>query len=421
VELIEQSALPSVTWPDPLDEDAYHGVAGEWVNSVSPNTEADPAALLFQFLVSIGNVVGRKPHYMVEATEHHTNENALLTGNTSKGRKGTSWDHVRRVGALIDSDWTLECIKSGLTSGEGLIYNVRDSRTDEKGKVIDEGVDDKRLFVYEPEFVNVLKIVERKDNTLSATIREAWDRGDLRTLAKNSPVKATGAHISIISHVTKDELLARLSETESFNGFANRFLFVCVRRSKLLPESGGTVDLSGIIPRLKKAVEFAQNVGELRRDEAARAILREIYEDLTRDQPGLLGSVLARDAAHIVRLSMIYALLDGSNIIRSEHLMAVVACWEYVQASARYIFGLMTGNPMADKIYEAAWQAGLEGISRTYINNNIFKRNQAAGRIDQAIQVLLSLGKVRVEDIDTGRRKETKIYILNKENAVTIK
>ena len=103
-----------------------------------------------------------------------------------------------------------------------------------------------------------------------------------------------------------------------------------------------------------KAVEFSQTVGEMKRDQDARAVWCGIYEKLTRDQPGILGGVLSRDAAHVVRLSMIYALLDCSAMIKREHLMAALACWEYFEASARFIFDSMTGDPMADKIYEAA-------------------------------------------------------------------
>lgn len=403
---------PALAWPDPPDEAAYYGLIGEWIRRVLPHTEADPAALLFQALVNFGNMVGRNPHFMVEATEHHCNEFLLLVGNTSKGRKGTSWDHARNIGGLTDPTWASECIKSGLTSGEGLVYHVRDSRTDSKGNLIDEGVDDKRLVAYESEFATILKIIERKENTLSATMRDAWDRGHLRTLAKNSPVKATGSHISIVSHVTKAELMVRLSNTEAFNGFANRFLFACVQRSKILPEGGGTIDLSGIIPRFHQALEFSKDVFEMRRDEEARAVWFGVYEHLTRDQPGILGSVLARDAAHVVRLSMIYALLDCSNTIRKDHLMAALACWEYVEASVRFIFGSMSGDPMSDKIYESACAAGGAGITRTFINNNLFQRNVAAERIEQAIDALVTMGKVRVESSDTGGRREARISVI---------
>lgn len=393
-------------WPAPLDEAAYYGIAGEYVRILDPQTESDPAAILYQFLVAFGNVVGRAPYFIVEVDRHHTNEFLLLVGETAKGRKGISFGRATNVISEIDRDWAGERIKGGLVSGEGLIYNVRDAMKD------DEGVSDKRLLVFEPEFASVLRIIERRENILSATLRQAWDTGHLRTLAKNTPVKASNAHISLVSHITGDELKRRMSETEVFNGFANRFLFICVRRSKLLPEGGNlqALDLSCITQKLNKAVEFSQTVGELRRDEEARTIWKEVYRHLTRDIPGLLGALTSRAEAHVLRLSMMYALLDCSEFIRAPHLLAALALWEYVESSAKFIFGEMTGDPVADKIYQAAWRSEDEGITRTFINSVLFRRNLNSKRIEHAIAVLLLACKIRVENIETGGRQETRIY-----------
>ena len=82
----------------------------------------------------------------------------------------------------------------------------------------------------------------REGNTLSAVIRQAWDEGDLRTAVKNSPNSATEAHISIIAHVTRDEVRGELCATDQANGFANRFVWLAVRRSKCLPEGGNLDD-----------------------------------------------------------------------------------------------------------------------------------------------------------------------------------
>ena len=72
--------------------------------------------------------------------------------------------------------------------------------------------------------------MSREGNTLSAIIRQAWDSGNLHPLTKNSPIRATDAHISIIGHITREELLRYLTETEQANGFANRFIWLMVYR-----------------------------------------------------------------------------------------------------------------------------------------------------------------------------------------------
>jgi hypothetical protein len=240
----------------------------------------------------------------------------------------------------IDPTWADDHVQSGLSSGEGLIWAVRDpvekmEKVSARGQppqyqmvVADPGVADKRLLVYEPEFASVLKQTERQGNTLSALIRQAWDSGSLRTLTKNSPAHATDAHISIIGHITAEELRRMLTVTEMANGFANRIIWIAVQRSKLLPE-GGQPDpqaMAAIQARLGPIIDFARGVGEVRRDDEARQIWHEVYPRLSADRPGLAGSILGRSEAHVLRLATIYALLDATDVIGADHLMASAPC-----------------------------------------------------------------------------------------------
>ena len=61
-----------IVFPE-LSTDALHGLAGDFVKTIEPNTEADNVALLIQFLTAYGNVVGRGPHFVAEADKHFTN------------------------------------------------------------------------------------------------------------------------------------------------------------------------------------------------------------------------------------------------------------------------------------------------------------------------------------------------------------
>lgn len=394
-------------WPDPPADEAFHGLAGEIVGVIEPHTEADPVALLIQLLGAFDNAVGRNAHFEVEADKHYTNLFAVLVGTTAKARKGTSWSHVRRLFEVVDPDWARGHLASGLSSGEGLIWAVRDpierAITDDKSKeretvIVDPGAEDKRLLVYQSEFASTLKVLSREGNTLSAIVREAWDTGNLRSLTKNNPATATGAHISIIAHITKDELLRNLTDTEAANGFANRFLWVCVKRSKILPEGGRIweVDFQPLVAQLKQAVEFAREERRLRFTEEARELWREVYEPLSAGKPGLLGAVIARAEAQVVRLALIYALLDRSPAIRREHLEAALALWDYCEASARFIFGDALGDPVADEILEALWGASERGLTKTEISD-LFQRHLPGKRIANALQLLLEANLVRYE------------------------
>jgi hypothetical protein len=273
----------------------------------------------------------------------------------------------------------------------------------------DAGVADKRLLIVEEEFSRVLKCATREHNTLSAIFRQAFDSGELRTLTRSNPAKATGAHISCIGHITKQELLRQLTETDCANGFANRILWVCVQRSKELPEGGNAhlLDLSEIEARLKQAVDYARTCGELQRDEEARQLWRSIYHNLSAAKPGLFGAVTSRSECYVVRLSLLYAVLDRAAAIRREHLEAALAAWRYCEDSARYIFGESLGNRDADTILAALRDAGDEGLTRTDINEHIFHRHKAKVEIDTALSLLSEFGKAESKaSPTTGRAAE---------------
>lgn len=391
-------------WPDPLAEAAFLGVMGDLVRLIEPHTEADPAALLLDGLAQFGSMIGRHRYFTAEADQHFANVFALVVGKTSKARKGVSHGHVRlRVGS-VDEAWQKSCNVSGLSSGEGLIWQVRDpiyksEKVSEKGEpveygdvLVDEGVADKRLFVFQSEFGSVLSMLAREGNTLSAIIRDAWDRGHLCALTKNSQAKATGAHISVFGHITAEELRRNLSRTEVANGFANRFLLACARRARVLPEGGqlDSVDFGPVEKRLKDALLHGQKAGEMSRDEAARGLWREVYEDLSEGKPGLLGAVTSRAEAQVMRLALIYAVLGQANKIGLPHLEAALAVWRYCEASARYAFGDGLGDPVADEILRAL-RATPEGLTRTQIRD-LFGRNKAGDQIGRALATLASLG-----------------------------
>ena len=416
----EDGSVASVTsvaaaWPAPLADEAFHGLAGAIVRAIEPESEADPAALLGQLLTGFGNVVGRGPHFVAESDRHPLNLYVVVVAPTSKGRKGSSWGRVKHFLQATDPEWVEERVQAGLSSGEGLIWAVRDEiwksePVKVKGRVteyqdvlVDPGVPDKRLLVVEGEYASTLRVLAREGNILSPTIRSAWDTGDLRTMTKNSPAKATGAHISVIGHITKDELLRYLDRTEAGNGFGNRHLWMCARRSKILPEGGGSVQgAADLARRLNQAVEAAGSVGEVRRDDEARRVWGAIYEPLSEGKPGLLGAMIARAEAQVMRLACIYALLDLSSLIRIEHLLAALALWDYAEASARYIFGDALGDPLADPLLRTLRQAP-EGMTRTQIRD-LFGRHERGSAVDRALAMLAEQGLAHVLKEETGGR-----------------
>ncbi len=405
-------------WPDPLRPAALHGLAGDVVRFIDPETESDPAAVLVQFLVAIGNVIGRSAHWRVEAHRHALNLFAVLVGQTSRGRKGTSLRHVRALVCDADPEWERDNIKSGLSSGEGLIYHVRDELDEwdakkEQTVVIDPGVSDKRLLVIEDEFAQPLKVMQREGNTLSPVLRRAWDGDQLSTLTRNQPLRATDAHISMIGHITREEALRLITATDVANGFANRFLWVCVRRSKHLPRGGQFEgkDRTRLVARIQDVVRFAQRLNEIGMTKTASARWEQVYEDLTADCSGLLGSATSRGEAQVMKISSLYALLDLRGEIDLPHLEAGLEVWRYCAHSARYLFGNRLGDPVADRIAEAL-RENRSGLTLTDINA-LFSGHVPGPRITASLEALRDQGLARPQQFESGGRPITRWVVVD--------
>jgi len=412
----QQAVKPKTDWPEPASAEAFSGLAGDIVRTLEPHTEADPHALLADNLATFGMLVGPGPHFMVGLQRHEMRVCPVIVGPTGHGRKGLSHAEIVGVYKRVVEDF-YDRLTTGLSSGEGLIAAVHDpiyrrEAIKEKGLVtgyqeieIDAGVEDKRLLVVEPEFARTLRVLGRDGNTLSPVLRLAWDDGNLKTMTK-SPVTATGAHVVIIAHVTKEELLRHLDSTEAASGFANRFLWIAARRSKLLPDGGKVPasDLNEITRGLHDALDFAAQVEEMGRDEEASALWRKVYPDLSHGKPGLFGAVVGRAEPYVMRLACIYALMDISGAVTAKHLAAALALWKYAEHSVRYIFGDATGDPTADTILRALRAQG--PMTQTAINY-LFGRNISAERIASALSLLAEAGLGVSQEVETAGRPAT--------------
>jgi len=407
-------------WPRPLSEEAFIGIAGDAVRLIEPETESDPAALLVQFLTFYGSLVGRSASWRVESTDHFTNLFCAVVGDTSVGRKGTGLDRIRACFGGLDPEWDTRIV-SGLSSGEGVVWHVRDPIIEpvaqkDRGKITgyeemetDPGIEDKRLLVVEAEFARVLASVERQGNTLSPILRDAWDGKPLGILTKSKAARCARPHVAVIAHITADELQRMLSDTSVANGFLNRFLVVGSRRSKVLPFGGRTVDFTETRTKLHLAVEFARLTERVELHLDARPLWADAYTEMTRGHGGLYGAVIARGPAHVMRLAMLYALMDQTAVIKPRHLAAALEVWRYCSETAAFLFGASLGDPVADQILEAL-RAAPEGLTRKQITVDVFGRHKSKEVIGLALSKLVKMGKVRSETEQGGGRPVERWY-----------
>jgi hypothetical protein len=381
-------------WPT-IDGAAFIGLPGEIVKALDSHTEADMVALLATYLTMFGAAVGSGPHAVADGAEHPARLFVVITGDTSKARKGTSYLQIRQIYVGADQRFIEERVLGGFGSGEAFVDAVANG-------------DDRRLLVVEPEWARILSVSKRDGSTLSPLMRQAWDGDRLAVRTRGTGlVSVDGAHVSVLGHVTVEELRAKLTDTEVANGYANRHLFVCARRSKLLP-SGGYIDESAITDLSRKtamALDSARKVGRMHRTPAAENLWATLYYEMANDEPGgLLGAVIARDAAQVLRLSVTYALCSASHSIDVEHVKAAWALWSYCRDSAAYIFGDSLGNPIADRLLRAIRDAGPNGLDGRELDRAL-GGHVSVGEKKVALDQLDRRGLVVTRDEDTGGRR----------------
>ena len=392
----------ALSWPA-LPEAAQHGVAGELSLIGTIGTEADPAGVLITALTWASALIGSKPVQYVGDADHYARLFCVLVGASSKARKGTTEGPVRRVmrqAEILDpiSGDGMRVRPGGLSSAEGLISAVRDD---------DEGVGDKRLLCIESEFGRVLRNMQRQGNTLGDLIKQAWDGGDLHTLTKDNPLTASNPHICIVGHITQDELSTLLTHGNIYGGLGNRFLWCCIRRNGKKPHPKRMPDdtVAELAGRFRRAFEHARGINVV--GWADQCVMRQwaaAYHDLSEGGHGVFGAMTGRAEAQVLRLAMVYALLDEKPQIESIHLEAALALWDYCEKSARYLFG--QDDPIAEaaaKVMKHFDSIPDAQMSRTELGTLLGRDTKLK---DKVISRLLGSGLIdSIEEKTKGRKR----------------
>jgi len=309
----------------------------------------------------------------------------------------------------IDPDWTENGIISGIASGEALITSL--TLSDE-----DTG---RRQLIHMSEFAQLLRTQQRSGNTLQDIVRQAWDSTKLsilRAKAKDCHI-VEDAHVSAVGHITPEELTGLLGTSERSNGYANRFLWLYVDRSKLLafPTEPDKGVLEEFISRLAFVVSGAKETGQLSMSGDALPLWEAMYRQLADDSleyPDCVAPVMDRSAPQVIRLAMIYSLLDEQSIINQNHLKAGYAIWKYSEESVKHVFVGSSAKLSREqqRLYDKLKNRGVSGLSTTD-HSQIFKGNRKASQLADDREYLKSLGLIIERSQETEGRAKSMWYL----------
>ena len=417
--------------PDPA---CLYGLVGDVARAGSEGTEANPYAIAANFMAYLSCAIGRGPYLPIGNTWHHARLFVLHIGRSGRGRKGDAVSLINRLDTALRQlrePAAPPIHRGGLSSREGLVSLFHDGY--KIGKVEIPPIEDKRLWVVESEFANVLHQGRREGNTLSAALRDCWDGVCLKPATKSNRLYASHPHLCMSGAISPSELLALMRARELTNGFANRFLMIWAEREKIVPfpqaTPQGSVD--ALAAKILSVLDFVQAERVSERDHmqvGLTAQAQDVYAQLYRgeliDDSGgeRVTALLERRAPMLLRLAMLFALCDLQTQVDVQHIQAAM-CWiRHGVESAKFVFVNATDaadsirtNAVVKKIVE--FLRVKVQATRWQITTECFQGHIAKSVIDRAIEQLLlaSPAQVIVKALPRtkgSRGPQTKTYAL---------
>ena len=371
--------------PERMDPKAFRGVIGEIVRRVQKDTEACPEAILGQFLVAFASRVGSRPRWRHDFSVVGCNLFLTLVGPTGCGKQ-MAWKATAWLLGRSDPTWDSKTVRKGLTSGEGLITALKN----QGGSI---------LCVI-PELGELLSNMKRDKSNLSHVIRDAFDGGSLQVQRSKDPLEIADAFVNLIAHGTSTDVKRGITADEISNGFANRWMYLHTYQARSLPFGGDFESIVGaldpIIPLVFDALDFAREDAcfnhPIGMDDEARALWGQIYDGLRNRPETAHGQVTKRAAPIVMKLALLYAILDLSPVIRLPHLEAALAFWDYCDQTSRHFFGDAMVDAKLEKLEELL-SGSTVGLTRTDINRKLWGGRLKSAELDAVIQSALGTGR----------------------------
>lgn len=394
--------------------DMLHGVIGEFAQVAAIGKGLNPIATAIGCMTWLSAELSPRPVIAVGDIYHPCRIYAVHVGRSSRGGKGDSLNLVkklqRRIG-LIDPILLAKSHTGGISTREGLALELHDGYG--QGDSATQAVQDKRLFIIEPEFAQVLAQGKREGNTLMTALRDCWDDGGvIKPLTKNSRIWSTDPHIAIFGNITPFELRSKLTANEIHGGTLNRFLLIFAERLDYVPIPEVTPDdvVEEYAHRFINIIQFAKdNYGSKGYDhqaermvlamtaEAKQFWLNAYAELVTPFEHELIAAATDRRHAYALRLALLFALADKSTVIDEAHIKAAVAWVKFAALCTQYV--LSDGDdesPLPDpknseKLIQFLRLVG-GSATRSQITIDCFKRHVSGKALDAILQPLLDRG-----------------------------
>lgn len=381
-----ESDSPLLIRPE-LAQCALYGILEHIVDVACEHTEAVPSTVVAHVLARFSATIGRTAYIQIGPQTRYLNFNGLIVGPTARGRKGTSAEYPAQLFHRAEYILGVRPLPelTALSTGEGLIHRVRDARysDEDPNKVLDRGVDDKRLFCDISEFAGTLAVATRKEATITMVLRDAFDGRVLTTPTKTSYNRATGAHISVVGSIPETELVKCLAANDITNGMANRFAMFYSTRTKSVanPKPIPQERTDWLAQQIADALRITWGCTAIPMDGDAEEYWAATYENLdeaSRSQHPIIANLLARQDLYTRIFSTLIALINKEAVITCRHIDAALAFMCYWEDTANFVFSTSEKNDqmkrmkaLMDRIVDAITTLGGRRVPHTDVTKKL--------------------------------------------------
>ncbi len=394
-----------------MRSEASYGLAGRLALEVSPINGISKEAVLFQFLICLSTLCAQKFYYSIGGKKIHAADYLVLVGTTGSSKKGTSFSDVKWFFDQYYPEFTSSKLKTGVNSGEGLINCIRnkvvgtdiDKRTGKEIEAIkDEGALSKIVLFLETEFSRLLKAGKRDGSTVTEIYRNAWDGVPLEINTSQRSIRSTDYCVSLIAHITPKELKSLVSDIDSSNGYLNRFMFCFITGGvpKPFPESFDRIEFT-FTKELVALFNFINAIesAEIVLADNAKELYLEIYNEFYYRPEDKITELLSRNTQHLLKMAMLYAIIDQSQEIKIGHLKASKALIDYSSASIQELFGKDSITKKEAKVLR--FLSSQNGTApRGKIQSDCFRNNSSKEELDSIQDSLIDKKLIQVSSVD---------------------
>lgn len=336
----------------PVPDIARQGIIDEYIRVMSPTTEAPDGFHLGVALTVIGAMIGRSV-YASFGKRLHANLFTLLVGDSGQSRKDTA---ISCGITLLRTTLTTETsmvtsgakaskvtvgsgvkVATDISSGEGLISTLKDTPN---------------VLMYLSEFARLMGNANRQGTkTIAPVLMEAFDTPDsLSNLSKLSPVDAKEPYLSILAATQPRVLDGLLSEGDIHSGFINRWLIIPGKSTNpnYWPPDIDREWLHVLFQNITALIGTAVDPRGMSGSDDAKAFWKIWYEKhWYQERSDEESSMAVRHPVMAIKVALIYAVLNGDQVIDQWHLEVGIAIVEWMAAQVAPLLPSWGASPLA--------------------------------------------------------------------------